>query len=68
MRISFYSGRNPLALPMQEESAPLLRILHFSGEAEATGKGWAKAKLSSNFPNKMVKAQKCDKAELIQSG
>ena len=25
---------------MQEESAPLLRILHFSGEAEATGKGW----------------------------
>ena len=26
---------------MQEESAPLLRILHFSGEAEATGKGWS---------------------------
>ena len=41
MRLSFYSGRNPLALPMQEESAPLLRILHFSGEAEATGKGWS---------------------------
>ena len=32
----YFDRNKPLALLLQEESAPLLRILHFSREAEAT--------------------------------